>query len=330
MISRDFFIRNLEANSYRENFLVSAIVTVFVIRIFLKLTDYPQLGGGDLHIAHVLWGGLFMVAAIIILLSALNKAAVSVASILGGIGFGTFIDELGKLITKDNDYFFQPTIAFIYITFVLIYLVLRAIPRYEPISEKEYLANTVELLKESAINDFDHEEEKRALRYLKRCDPKDPIVISLTQLLSRIETLPVKPSFITRIRAILRRWYNRVAHSSWILKGVMFFLAFQILRVMFEAGMLMIERPDLVSHEWGKLLSSLLAAIFLIVGFSALRFSKVEAYKFFRIALLISLFLVDFFAFMTSQWYELISVFANVFVLLVINYAQGLEREKRK
>ena len=49
-----------------DAFLVSAIATLIVIRIFLEATGYPQLGGGGLHIAHVLWGGLGMLAAIVL------------------------------------------------------------------------------------------------------------------------------------------------------------------------------------------------------------------------------------------------------------------------
>jgi hypothetical protein len=93
MLPKDIFIRNLEAERLWENFLVSAVTSIFIIRFFLFLTGYPQLGGAGLHIAHMLWGGLFMLIAIIILLSFLTRAAMTTASILGGAGFGIFIDE---------------------------------------------------------------------------------------------------------------------------------------------------------------------------------------------------------------------------------------------
>src|SRR6266576_7183570 len=98
MLLKDIFIRDIEAESYRENFLVSAIVSIFVIRLFLRVTHYPIIGSGEFHIAHLLWGGFLMMAALIILLSFLNQKAAVVSSILGGIGFGAFIDELGKFI----------------------------------------------------------------------------------------------------------------------------------------------------------------------------------------------------------------------------------------
>ena len=188
MILRDFYIRDLDADNFRENFFVSAIVSIFAIRIFLKLAGYPQLGGGDFHIAHMLFGGFFMVSAIIILLSFLGETSKNIASILGGIGFGTFIDELGKFITSDNDYFFQPTVAFIYIIFVLLFLISRFIPRYRQVSQKEYLINAIEMIKESLVNDFDPEEEKRAISYLKKCNQKDPVVMLLIQVVARMQT----------------------------------------------------------------------------------------------------------------------------------------------
>ncbi|MGH7908854.1 MAG: hypothetical protein ACRENW_03265, partial [Thermodesulfobacteriota bacterium] len=52
--------RNFDAGNYLENFLVAAVAAVLVIRLFLKMTGYPQIGGSSLHIAHMLWGGLLM------------------------------------------------------------------------------------------------------------------------------------------------------------------------------------------------------------------------------------------------------------------------------
>ena len=59
------FVRNTAAPELIELFLVSGVVSVLVIRVFLAITGYPQLGGDGLHIAHMLWGGLFMAVALI-------------------------------------------------------------------------------------------------------------------------------------------------------------------------------------------------------------------------------------------------------------------------
>jgi hypothetical protein len=75
---------------------------------------YPQVGGSKLHIAHVLWGGLLLLAALLTTLSFLSPAAKPLAATAGGVGFGLFIDEVGKFVTKDVNYFYRPAIAIIY------------------------------------------------------------------------------------------------------------------------------------------------------------------------------------------------------------------------
>ena len=109
---------DFESEENLENFFVSAVLAVFAVRIYLFLTGYPQLGNEEVHIAHMLWGGMLMVTALITLLVFLSKEVRHLGSIVAGIGFGVFIDELGKVITSDNNYFFQPAIALIYIIFV--------------------------------------------------------------------------------------------------------------------------------------------------------------------------------------------------------------------
>src|SRR3979490_1363738 len=120
--TRPFFIRNLDAGQLLETFLVSAVASVLAVRFFLGATGYPRLGGGGLHVAHMLWGGALMLAAVLVLLGYLGHRIRRAAAVLAGIGFGLFIDELGKFITSDNNYFYRPALALIYVVFVLLFL----------------------------------------------------------------------------------------------------------------------------------------------------------------------------------------------------------------
>ena len=108
---------------------VCAVATVVFTRGFLAATGYPQVGGSKLHIAHVLWGGLLLLAALLSTLAFLSPATKPVAAVVGGIGFGLFIDEVGKFVTKDVNYFYRPAIAIIYVCFVVLFGVIRWLSR---------------------------------------------------------------------------------------------------------------------------------------------------------------------------------------------------------
>ena len=137
--------RNMDFGQLQETFLVVAVTTILVIRTQLWLTNYPQLGGHGLHIAHLLWGGMFMVIAIGILVTFLGRSPRRVAAIVGGVGFGFFIDELGKFITADNNYFFKPAAALIYLIFIGLFLLTRAFQRERGLSSAERLSNAIDL-----------------------------------------------------------------------------------------------------------------------------------------------------------------------------------------
>src|SRR3954452_23285705 len=183
-----------------DTFLVSGVASVLIIRIFLEATGYPQLGGGGLHVAHVLWGGFGMLVAMVLLLGFVASTTRHVAAVVGGAGFGAFIDELGKFVTSDNDYFFRPTAALLYAMFVVLFLVVRQVRRYRGLTPRECLVNAVEISEQLVGGDLNEFERARALDLLGRADQSEPMVAILRQ---RFMAADVRPRPVT--------WFGRAS-----------------------------------------------------------------------------------------------------------------------
>ena len=220
------FIRSIFAGSLLEDFFVSAVAAVLAIRLYLMATGYGQLTFGQFHIAHIVWGGLFMLIAIVIVLGTLNRRAEAVSTVVGGIGFGAFIDELGKFITKENDYFFQPAIALIYIIFIAIFLVIHTIRRRRPLSPQQSLANVFSIAGEGSLTGLDKEQKQVARELLENCQP-GPVKDHLTGI---IESLPPpRVSYwrlLDEVHEVLDRIYDKASHQWWFGGLIMVFFAF--------------------------------------------------------------------------------------------------------
>ena len=88
------------------------------------------------------------------MLAFLNPELKVVAAVLGGIGFGLFIDEVGKFVTKNVNYFYRPAIAIIYVCFVGLFGVIRWLGRRR-FSADEALLIGIEALKQDAVGSAD-------------------------------------------------------------------------------------------------------------------------------------------------------------------------------
>src|SRR4030042_3874772 len=166
----NYFPRDIEAGDYFEKFLISSISTVITIRLFLRLTNYPMISCANYHIAHMLFGGIIMAFSLFCLLVFINKESKIFASVVGGIGCGTFIDELGKFITKDNNYWYRPSIALIYVIFILLFFITRYVEKHFKFRKEEYAINALDALKQAILNDLDVNEKKKSLSLLAKAD----------------------------------------------------------------------------------------------------------------------------------------------------------------
>jgi len=118
---------------------VSFGVTVVGTRLYLSLAGWPQIGGGDYHIAHALWGGLLLLVGGVITLLWSNAWVPRATALCVGVGCGLFIDEVGKFITARNDYFTPLAAPIIYAFFlaVLGIAVVARRPRPAPVEETD-------------------------------------------------------------------------------------------------------------------------------------------------------------------------------------------------
>lgn len=105
-----------------SNFIISATVSILIVRLFLEITNNFQWSFGQWHIAHVFWGGLIMLLGLLLPLLISSEKVLIYSSYIGGFGWGWFIDEIGKFISHDNNYWFRPAVILIYISFILLYL----------------------------------------------------------------------------------------------------------------------------------------------------------------------------------------------------------------
>jgi len=266
-VSKRTFIRDANGADMLEMFLVFAIATILVTRGFLALTGWPQLGGGGLHIAHMLWGGLGMLASLILLLSYWSPALRNTAAVVGGIGFGLFIDELGKFITSDNDYFFQPTIAVIYVVFILLFLVVNAV-HSRPFSDEELQANSG-IYKAAA--------GKRAQTLAGR--GYDALRLRLEHLYEWL---------------VHQRWFRAAVSAGFIATAV---LQATTIVMLFVRGKTAVEErlPVLEQAAW------VAAFVCMLVGVQRLRKNRLSAYLWFRRSTLITICVTQVFMFYYSE-----------------------------
>jgi hypothetical protein len=304
---------------------VCAVSTVLLTRSFLALAGYPQVGGSKFHIAHVLYGGLLLLAACIVALAFLNPEVKIVAAVLGGIGFGLFIDEVGKFLTKDVNYFYRPAIAIIYVCFVGLFGVIRWLGRRRFTADEALLIG-VESLKWDAVGSLTEERRARVLSLLADTGPRGALADGIRDLLKSAELTRRAPSPIARL--------SDRARTTWsVLTNHRLFRVLIFALLIGGAAISSAELGWLLRHGFGTLtfsqkafaLSTLAGDALLLVGALRLKSSLLSALHWYDHAVLLEITLGQVFLYTSEQLAASLNLAALLVLWLLIRWGIHFE-----
>ncbi len=215
--------RQEKASSSALIIITSSVLSVLGTRLFLEATGYPIIGKGMWHLSHTIWGGCLMIMGMFLIVSFYGRKVTQLACAVFGLGVGMFVDELGKFVTKDNNYFFKPTSMMIYILFLVLVGVHRLLSRRAHENGIHLFYHILDRLGDLAENDLDDREQKKLVeivQLLKKRAHYELITFSheLEKALTRLSPTPYKQSVVKRLtRKVLGSLYRKILVKKGVL-----------------------------------------------------------------------------------------------------------------
>jgi len=308
-----YFVRRVTAMQDFEVFFVSSVATILLVRAVLTATGWPQLGGGKIHFAHLLWGGIGMLLAFVLFMAMQGRLWDFLATLSAGIGFGLFLDELGKFITSDNDYFFQPAVAIMYVLFVVLFFLFRWLGRVDRMGPETALVNSFDFAKEAVMRSMNKGERDEALYVLGRADQADPMVRALSTVLGGVHPPATSSNAAARAWNRFHAWYQRLIARRWFRRFVVgWFVVTSVLSIL---GLFTLDATpgQLNLMDMGGVLANTVTGVFVIVGLVRWRASKLSAFLWFERGALVAILVGQFFSFYHNQ---VAAIFGLLWLLL--------------
>ncbi|MCL3862045.1 hypothetical protein [Actinotalea sp. K2] len=311
--------RDPAAGSHLAGFLVATVATVLLTRAFLAAAGYPQIGGDGLHIAHVLWGGLLMAVAFVLLLSFVGPVVRPAGALIGGVGFGLFVDEVGKFVTEDNDYFYGPTAALIYGTVVGLVLLGEALHGRIPHHPVEHLAGAADHAVAGLAGGFTTRTRAEAHELLDRAGDITG-AREVGALLDAVEEDTRElPNPIEIVGQAVVRGTRRLVGARWVPWATVGVLVLASVGAVARGLVAWFGGADV---PWwivtGLLLSAVASTAAAALGLVVVRSDRHRAYLLFRRAVLISLLVTQVFVFRIEEWSATVGLLVDLLVLGLI------------
>ncbi len=324
--------RDLRAMTYLVSFVVTTVATVLITRAILAAAGFPQLGGSGLHIAHAVWGGLILALGLVVLLSFVGPIVRPVATVVCGIGFGLFLDEVGKFVTSTNNYFFRPAVAIMYVVVVVLVLAAHWVHGRRHAGPPELLAGAVNEAVAGSAGGISDARRARALALVEAAqgEPGQPEAAALLRALPTSTVEPGDPLLwlSDRIRRIggsfgRRRWLRIVVVTLLCLSSA-FSLLSVLLAIVVEFFLPASVKGD--AHVdlsvWGAVPATL-AVVCVVLGIRRLRRDPARGYAWFERALLIDLLLTQPVVIASDQFSALPSIVIDLVMLAVVGTAKA-------
>jgi hypothetical protein len=344
--------KRLNASNLLLDFMIWASLSLFGMRLFLKIFNNPIVGRGNWHIAHVLWGGLFMLVGVIIFLIFYGKQSLKLASIFTGIGWGLFIDEVGKYVTQDNNYWFRPAVIFIYISFILLFFLYRLLERKSFQTRPSLWHELFEDYQELIDNDLETSEKRELLQKIKKLLRSTPspaerkflldmkiLVKSATIIKDRRQYDPAK-----LIASLLQVTYNRLFKKRLVFYGLFFYSLWYIFDKIYDTTRLLLNphkiallqkyyssydffsRADVYMISLKFIVELCVATLFIVALFYWLRKKTIKGIQYYQFGLLVNIFIDSIIKFYFEQFS---AVFSLILALIVWTWLDSYRRERQ-
>ncbi|MFI6509067.1 hypothetical protein ACIBCT_15785 [Streptosporangium sp. NPDC050855] len=313
--------RVTSAAAHLQVFAISGISAVLLTRAYLQQAGYPQLGGGSLHIAHVLWGGLLMMVGLGVTLAFLGQGARTWGAVVGGVGFGLFIDEVGKFVTQTTDYFYRPAAGIIYLVFATLVTLSRWLEGRTDFSPRERTANAVHAALIGATSGLTVEQRQAAVRLVQGSD--DALDAAVVRLLGMVPARKTTPGWFRTWSARARATLDGLTRRPLLVALVVVYLVVQALLPL--VGLALENAHDSLGgeREWGAVIGMAVAAattgVLAMWGTVRLRGDRAAAFRLFGTAMLVDVLFGQAFAFVVNQFSALPGLASDLLILAVVS-----------
>ena len=319
------FTRVTDGAGYLRILALVGIATVLITRSYLGLTGYPQVGNGNLHIAHVLWGGALMLAGLLSALLFAGSAARTCTAVLGGAGLGLFIDEVGKFVTRQNDYFYRPAAAIIYFVFAALLVFASRLRRQPTRDDHQRLATAAQIASAGVVSGLTARQRRVAEQLL---DGQNGEAAQAVHRL--VDTAPHRGGSewaqgpLDHAAALVRRLFDRRACTLvvlwlFVVSQVVVAIVFLVQAVALATGHTLSPGTQDGAIIGGAITRSVAAAC-VVAGLLRWRQNWRAAYGWFRTATLIDLLVSQIFNFSDSQFAAVANLPFSLLVLAIVTY----------